>query len=62
MINNADRKAFIADKVAKDNADKVAAWLKANPKVGVLNGGNYWCYYIVDGGMMIPVAEFSYIA
>lgn len=59
MINNADRKAFIADKAAKDNADKVAAWLKANPKVGVLNGGRY---YIVDGGMMIPVAEFSYIA
>ena len=59
MRNEADRKAFWADKAAKDHAEKVSAWLKANPEVGVLNGGNY---YIVDGGMMIPVAELSFIA
>lgn len=56
MRNEADRKAFNADNVAKEKAAEVAAWLKANPEIGVLNGGNY---YIVDAGMMIPVAELS---
>lgn len=59
MRNEADRKAFNADRIAKEHAAEVAAWLKANPEVGVLNGGNY---YTVDGGMMIPVAELSVIA
>jgi len=59
MRNEADRKAFWEDKAAKDHAAEVAAWLKENPEVGVLNGGNY---YTIEDGMMIPVAELSFIA
>jgi hypothetical protein len=58
MYNEADRKAFNADRIAKEKAAEVAAWLSANPSVGVLNGGEY---YVIHSGMMIAVEELSHI-
>jgi hypothetical protein len=54
--NESDRRAFNETRINNEHADKVAEWLKANPEIGVLNGGQY---YKIVNGQTVPVAEFE---
>jgi len=55
---NSDHNAFIADQKEIAYEAKVAAWLKANPSIGSLNGGRH---YRIVNGMTVYLAELEEI-